>query len=217
LEVVTQGHVTRFDPPLACVASRTITGSVVSLLNFGVQYVGVSSTGDVWRWAADGMPVVTPTNLAANATITAAHGISATQLLAIGTLDGEPRAWMLGADGAWNLEPALPGNTDRLTSVWMLSPTDAVIVGDNGTLLLRYWRGWYSARRGNARNDFTSVRAFSLSRVYVTTDDGLVRQRSGNAWRTVFTSPTQLNAITGMTEDGLWAVGNGGVVVRGSR
>ena len=217
LELSTLGALQRVEPAASCDVTRTVDGGVVSLISFGARFVGVTARGDIWRWTAGSDPVITATSLPVAATVTAAHGISESQLFAIGTQGGQPRAWLLDANDAWVRQDGVPHGAGDLTSVWMLSPTDAVVVGTGGTLLLHTGRGWFDARSPGVTDDFTSVRAFSLSRLYVTTSTGLVRQRSGGDWRVVFTAPAPLNALSGVAEDALWAVGNGGVVVRGSR
>lgn len=217
LELSSPDALQRVEPPGSCDTTRAVDGGVVSLMSFGARFVGVTARGDIWRWTAGEQPVVTSSTLPASATVTAAHGISETQLIAVGMQGSQPRAWFLSAAGTWSRADGLPHSADRLTAVWMLSPTDAVLVGDNGTLVLHYVYGWFDGRSDSVTDDFTAVRAFSLSRIYVTTAGGRVRQRAGGTWRTVFTAPTPLNDISGVAEDALWAVGNGGVVVRGSR
>lgn len=212
-----------------CRERRDVGGPLVAIVGFpGVgtnDYVGVRENGDVWRWRPGEPPLISPTNLSDDVSFRALHGQSRTQLIAVGSLDvnGSPRAraWLLGADGGWQEERPLGSSNSSwarvaLTSVWSLSATQAVAVGENGTVLVRGsggWRGVWS----ETFEDLTAVRAFSTTRYYVTSSDGRVRQRSGWNWETVFrASPTvPLRALTGTAEDDLWAVGDDGTIGRG--
>lgn len=213
---------------VGCSDSRITAGTLVGMVAFSnlgsADYVGVRVNGDVWRWRLGEPPRVTASNLSADATVSDVHGTSAASLIAVGSIDvgGSPRAraWVLGADGGWQEERPFGSSSSswsrvRLNSVWAMSSSSAVAVGENGSIALRSSGGW---RRGwsDTTDDLTSVRAFSSTRYYVTTDDGRVRRRSGWVWSTVFRSTPEVPfaALAGTAEDDLWAVGQDGVIGR---
>ncbi|MGV3625515.1 MAG: putative metal-binding motif-containing protein [Archangium sp.] len=210
-----------------CSGARLTPAPLVAMLAFpgvtAADFVGVTEKGDVWRWRAGEPPLISTSNLA-NARIRDAHGISKSQLMAVGSseIDGtrRARAWVLGADGGWQEERPLGSSSSswtkvELAGVWALSGTSAVAVGDNGTVVVRSSSGWRRAWN-DSFDDLTSVRAFSSTRYYVTTDEGRVRLRHGWSWDTVFRASPQvpLRELAGTAEDDLWAVGNDGTIVR---
>lgn len=210
-----------------CSSTRLTPGALVSMLAFpgvtAADFVGVSAKGDVWRWRSGEPPLMTSSNLP-NMVVRDAHGISKSQLVAVGysEVDGSKRAraWTLGADGGWQEERPLGSSSAswarvELSGVWALSGTSAVAVGENGTVVVRSGSSWRRAWNDNS-DDITSVRAFSSTRYYVTTDEGRVRRRNGWTWSTLFkASPAvPLRDLAGTAEDDLWAAGQDGTVVR---
>lgn len=210
-----------------CAAARVTPSALVSMLAFpgvtAADFIGVTAKGDMWRWRAGEPPLVFASNLQ-NAVIRDAHGISKSQLFAVGytEVDGEKRAraWVLGADGGWQEERPLGSSSAswarvELSGVWALSSSSAVAVGENGTVVVRSASGWRRTSNDNS-DDLTAVRAFSSTRYYVTTNEGLVRRRNGWTWNTLFTAAPRvpLRELAGTAEDDLWAVGQDGTVVR---
>ncbi len=204
-------------PGLGCEVRRPVEGALVSMLAFPVELVGARADGSVWRWPPGGVPTVTPGNLPADAQLVAMHGVDARRLVAVGRQGDAARAWTLGADGGWQEDRLWGGVAGlRFNAVWMFSESGAVAVGEDGAVAVRGRFGWSGASAG-AEHDFTAVRAFASSRVYATTRAGVVLRRAGFGWAPVTSAPGPLRALTGTTEEGLWAVGDDGVILRGPR
>ncbi len=185
-------------------------------------FVAVLEDGRLLRWRGSDQPVTTPGNLPASAQVKDLHGVSTSQLYAVGSaMFGNKRrqqVWALQSDGTWSNEP-LPGQgseTGALLGVWALNAVEVIAVGEGGTVFLRSASGWRSISSDTDR-DFTAVRAFSTERFYVTARDGTVRRYVNGAWSTVFRNDAGVpfNDLSATNEDDLWAVGDRGVIARG--
>jgi hypothetical protein len=219
------GRVAALNTPLGtCTNIRSISDSPVSMLGFlqNVDYTYLAASGDgrLWRWGRGMPPSASASNLDKDVQIKDIHGVSATQLFAVGSKkNGNNRRsmiWALGADGGWVEDLPSDARQPRaqLLGVWAWSPLEALAVGEDGLVYRRSSTGWKRQEFPDAV-DLTSVRAFSRTRYYVTTRDGRVMRGDGERWRTVFqTDAGALNDITGLEEDDLWAVGDNGVIAR---
>ncbi len=207
---------------------RVDAGVPVAMVGFAngatFDYVGVLSDGRLLRWRRGEIPIVVPSNLLSTDEVHDLHGVSADRLIAVGSgltgMNRRPRAWTLQTDGGWHGESltGLSNPNGTMLGVWALTAEEAIAVGENGRVFRRGVGGWRIIN-AETESDLTSVRAFSTGRFYVTTEDGLVRQRSGSNWRTVFRNDAgvRFNDITATSENDLWVVGNDGVIGTTSR
>jgi Putative metal-binding motif len=210
----------------SCASNRT-TATLVSMVGFMVngtaQYFGIQSNGQLYTWAKGGQPQAIGPPLEDNDTVFDLHGSSPETLLAVGvTQNGQSRhgsAWAFGGN-RWVAERLgdLGDRRGALLGVWVLSPTDAVAVGERGIILRRTGVGWRTIEPDSSA-DLTSVRAFSAGRFYVSRSDGRVSRYANGAFKVVFQTalPVRLNDLTGTAENDLWVLGNGGLIARGPR
>jgi hypothetical protein len=211
---------------VSCSNERSVSEPPVAMTGFlsgaEYEYVAVLKDGRLLRWKRGQAPTLSPSNLSADEEVTDLHGVSPSQLIAVGSgqqgNNRRPRAWVLAEDGSWREESlGSSGNPNgKMLGVWALTAADAIAVGENGRLFRRSVSGWRSLS-ADTGSHLTSVRAFSAGRFYVTTGDGRVRRRSGSSWQTLFRNDAgvSFNDLTGTSEEDLWAVGNDGVIATG--
>ena len=215
----------------ACTNTRGLRTEVVAMTGFpevnDAQYVGVSANGQLYWWKRGTAPDAgAPTNLTSRDTVFDLHGSSPTELYAVGMTqlgagggagNRRPAAWALQSDGGWRAEALdFDNNGIALRGVWVLSPTDIVAVGDQGTVLRKSGATW-SRLDANTNVNLTAVRAFSNGRFYVTQADGRILRRARGVWTVVYRNDggVRFNDLAGTSEEDLWAVGDDGVIGRG--
>lgn len=210
-----------------CRDARVSPGRLVSVTSLGVagadsEFFGVLANGQLFHWTAGTAPVAWSAALPTGAEVSAIHGSSTETLMVVGSaLQGSNRraaAWSWKADAGWAAENLGDVGTQRssLRAVWVMGPTDVVVVGDDGLVGRKTWAGWRKLD-ADSSSDLTSVRGFSTGRFFVTQSDGRVRRRARNGWQTLFRTDggTALNDLSGTSEEDLWAVGQNGVLAHG--
>ena len=209
-----------------CSSERSVAAAPVAMIGFPAgadfDFVAVLEDGRLLRWRRGGVPVMSPSNLPASAQVKDLHGVSVNQLYAVGSaVFGNNRrqvVWALQGDGTWKVDnlPAQGTQSGTLMGVWALSAVDAIAVGEGGKVFRRGATGW-RAIDTNSTRDFTSVRAFSTGRFYVTARDGTVSKYVNGLWQQVFRNDAGVafNDLSATNEEDLWAVGDRGVVGRG--
>ena len=125
-----------------------------------------------------------------------------------------PAVFRLQADGTFVSEP-LPQNAQdgQLHGVWVLSPTEAVAVGDRGLVLRRVQGVWERIAPPSMAN-YTTVRAFSIGRFYLSTEFGYLRQWSGQ-WALRYTDQVPVRDLTAFDEAHFWMVGDNALIIEG--
>ncbi|MEW6431095.1 MAG: putative metal-binding motif-containing protein [Myxococcota bacterium] len=207
----------------ACEAATGFSDGIAALVGFsdgdgGAHLLGLLRKGALVR-GRDGFDASEyPSNLPSNYRFTDVHGVAPGVLYAVGYDSSGARsimkAYRLGADGGWVDERVERLGLPRgaLHGVWVLDAERVVAVGDQGVVIERTPFGWFRLPEVPGE-DLTSVRAFSLGRVYVVGDQGAVRLWNGYDWQLRYDGGVALEDITGTAEDDLWAVGRGGAVV----
>ncbi|MCY1077447.1 putative metal-binding motif-containing protein [Archangium lansingense] len=155
------------------------------------------------------------------------HGLSPTQLLAVGDKNGDgaaphiagyPGSGGLAAVTAHTLAGVPAGYIGSLRAVWMASTSLAAAVGDGG--LVMTWGGGTGWTRvappaDNTTAPFSSVVVLDPSSLYVTDTgaSGAIRRRSTGGWVTATTVDRPLRDLALSAPGDIWAVGDGGRVV----
>nr|AYM52281.1 hypothetical protein [Stigmatella aurantiaca Sg a15] len=144
------------------------------------------------------------------------HGTSRDRLFAVGGPPGSARIYSFNAGTSqWqstNIEGSFP-ELRPLKGVWVVNPSLAYIVGDQGAVL-RWESGVWSKIDfpSNAEN-LTSVIAFGRNSVYATTRSGKVYRYNGSEWNAYSPGENQpLKDIAGTSPEDLWVVGEQGKV-----
>ena len=146
-----------------------------------------------------------------------AHGSGPTALYGVGGTVAAPQRPVvvrLEPDGGLFIEP-LPATLPdgQLHGVWVVSPTELVAVGDRGLVLRRVHGAWERIPPPSMVN-FTTVRAFSIGRFYLSTQSGDLRQWSGS-WALRSTDQVPLRDLAAFDEEHFWLVGDTGVIIHG--
>jgi hypothetical protein len=144
-----------------------------------------------------------------------AHGASAKALYAVGVTTSNPRrpvVLRLQEDGGFDSE-SLPqgGPNGQLNGLWAVSASEVVAVGDNGLVLRRVNGAWQRISPPSTA-DYTTVRAFSVGRFYLSTVFGYVRQWSGE-WTLHYTDQVPVRDLTAFDEANFWLVGDNGLLI----
>jgi len=154
------------------------------------------------------------------------HGVSSTQLLAVGGRGTSPNApYISGYPGvgdgtavtAHTLNNA-GSYTGSLRGVWMAAPNLAYAVGDDG-LVLKWGGGtsWdrVSAPSGATAADFTSVVVLDAHSTYVTDTEGRIWLRTSARWAEppLYDTDKPLWDIAVTSPTNVWAVGDDGRVL----
>jgi hypothetical protein len=147
-----------------------------------------------------------------------AHGSSPDVMFAVGGTTTSPRrpaVFRFFPDGGF-VQEALPTQNvqdGQLHGVWVLSADEVVAVGDNGLVLRRVHGGWQRIGPPSMAN-YTTVRAFSIGRFYLSTEFGYLRQWSGR-WSLQYTDQVPVRDLTAYDEEHFWLVGDNEVIIRG--
>ncbi|MDP3237626.1 MAG: MopE-related protein [Myxococcales bacterium] len=201
-----------------CLNTRMVSDPAAGLwgdsTDAGLLVSGVLRNSRHFEWLPPGQPAESATNLSGVRLEDAHRGAvlmgagSESSVMGVWSWDDTTRTWR--PERLNRL--ALPQGT--LHGVWVVSPTSAFAVGDQGVVLEKAGTAW---RRLPAPTSgtVTSVRAFNAARVYVTTSEGAVKKWNGRAWLTLYATDAgvSLNDLDGVSESDLWAVGTRGWIV----
>lgn len=206
-----------------CRPSQMLPDPVAGLVGFtsadgGVQVEGVLRDGRRLSWDGLGTAQVFGAQVPSGTVLYDAHGVSPAALYAVGGTTGSPQrpvVFRLQADGTFALEtlPAQGLQNGQLHGVWAVSPDEVVAVGDNG-LVLRRVGGTWERLAPPSTADYTTVRAFSIGRFYLSTVFGYLRRWNG-AWSLRYTDEVPVRDLTAFDEEHFWLAGDNGLVIRG--
>ncbi|WP_233278271.1 MopE-related protein [Myxococcus stipitatus] len=191
----------------------TRTNNVLSL--YGASASAATADGAAFTWNGTGSPVYNPvTNRLSE--VFDVHASAPAHVLAVGGVSSSPRARIYRlepATGLWNLE-TVP-SAERLRGVWVVNNEVAFAVGDAGNVLRKtHGTPWVAVARTPDNHNLTSVIAFGANSAYATCASGHIYRFNGQGWTRVYNGSTRLNDITGSGPDDIWAVGDGGRIIR---
>ncbi|MDP1823715.1 MAG: hypothetical protein Q8L48_10745 [Archangium sp.] len=218
------GRLTTATRGAGCAVSQLIPEPVAGLVGFtspdgGVQVEAVLRDGRrVVAWDGVGPPQVVGSPLPGGFELFDAHGASPGALYAVGGTTGTPRrpaVFRLQDDGGFVSEVLPTQNVPdgQLHGVWVVSPGEVVAVGDRGMVLRRVDGAWERIAPPSMAN-YTTVRAFSIGRFYLSTEFGYLRQWHGR-WTLQYTDQVPVRDLTAYDEEHFWLVGDNGLVIRG--
>jgi len=154
------------------------------------------------------------------------HGLSSTQLVAVGGLETDPNAAFIsgypgvGNESAVTLHTVnnLAGNTGSVRAVWMHPANLAYAVGDSGLVLKMVGAtSWdrISAPTGATAANFTSVGVLDAHSIYVTDEGGRIWLRTATRWvdTPLYDTDKPLRDIAVTSRMDIWAVGDDGRVL----
>ncbi len=207
-----------------CSSSQMIPEPVVGMTGFtsadgGVRAEMVLRDGRRASWDGVGQVQVFGNQLPSGFVLYDAHGSSPDAMYAVGGTTGTPQrpaVFRLQAGGGLTAE-VLPQNLQdgQLHGVWVLSPTEVVAVGDRGLVLRRVQGAWQRIAPPSMA-DYTTVRAFSIGRFYLSTEFGYLRQWSGT-WSLRYTDEVPMRDLTAFDEEHFWLVGDDEVIINGPK
>lgn len=208
-----------------CSNSQLIPEPVVGMTGFstpdgGVRMDAVLRDGRRASWDGVGPVQVFGGKLPSGFELHDAHGSSPDAMYAVGGTTGTPQrpaVFRLQADGGFVSE-ALPTQNvqdGQLRGVWVVSPTEVVAVGDRGLVLRRVQGAWQHVDPPSMV-DFTTVRAFSIGRFYLSTQLGDLRQWNGS-WSLRYTDAVPVRDLTAFDEEHFWLVGDDEFIINGPR
>ncbi len=206
-----------------CAPYQQISTPVIGMTGFstadgGVRMEAVARNGQRVSWDGIGRPREFGATLPAGFVLYDAHGSSPDVIFAVGGTTGSPRrpaVFRFFPDGAITQE-ALPTQNvqdGQLHGVWVLSKDEVVAVGDNG-LVLRLVHGAWERIAPPSMANYTTVRAFSIGRFYLSTEYGYLRQWNGS-WSLQYTDQVPVRDLTAFDEEHFWLVGDNEVIIRG--
>ena len=217
------GRLTTATRAAGCASSQLLPDPVAGLVGFtsadgGVQVEGVLRNGRRVSWDGVGPVQMRGAPVPSGYVLYDAHGSSPGALYAVGGTTGTPQrpaVFRLQADGTFALEtlPTQGVQNGQLHGVWVVSPDEVVVVGDNGLVLRRVSGRWERIAPPSTAN-YTTVRAFSIGRFYLSTVYGYLRRWNG-AWSLRYTDQVPVRDLTAFDEEHFWLVGDNGLVIRG--
>lgn len=206
-----------------CAASRLLPEPVAGMVGFtspdgGVQVEAVLRDGRRVSWDGVGPVQVVGSPVPGGFELIDAHGCAPDALYAVGGTTGTPQrpaVFRLQQDGGFVLEPLPTQNVPdgQLHGVWVVSPGEVVAVGDRGLVLRRVGGAWQRIAPPSMV-DYTTVRAFSIGRFYLSTEFGYLRQWDGR-WTLQYTDQVPVRDLTAFDEEHFWLVGDDGLVIKG--
>ena len=217
------GRLTTATKAAGCASSQLLPDPAAGLIGFtsadgGVQVEGVLRDGRRVSWDGVGPVQVKGTALAGGFVLYDAHGSSPGALYAVGGTTGNPQrpaVFRLQPDGGFAQESLPTQNVQdgQLHGVWVVSPNEVVAVGDRGLVLRKFQGAWERIAPPSMAN-YTTVRAFSIGRFYLSTEFGYLRQWSGS-WMLHYTDQVPVRDLTAFDERNFWLVGDNGVIITG--
>ena len=217
------GRLTTATRDAGCAASRLIPEPVAGMVGFsspdgGVQVEAVLRDGRRVSWDGVGPVQLVGSPVPGGFELIDAHGSAPDALYAVGGTTGAPQrpaVFRLQQDGGFVLEPLPTQNVPdgQLHGVWVVSPGEVVAVGDRGLVLRRIGGVWERIAPPSMVN-YTTVRAFSIGRFYLSTEFGYLRQWDGR-WTLQYTDQVPVRDLTAYDEEHFWLVGDDGLVIKG--
>lgn len=206
-----------------CASSRLIPEPVVGMTGFpssdgGTRVEMVLRDGRRVSWDGAGTPQVFGAMVPPGFVLYDAHGSSPDVMFAVGGTTGNPQrpaVFRFFPDGGVVQEQLPTQNVQdgQLHGVWVLSADEVVAVGDNGLVLRRVQGAWQRIGPPSMAN-YTTVRAFSIGRFYLSTEFGYLRQWSGR-WSLQYTDEVPVRDLTAFDEEHFWLVGDNELIIHG--
>ena len=217
------GRLTTARRGAGCASSELVPEPVAGMVGFlsadaGVLVEIVLRDGRRVSWDGVGTARVKGSPVPAGFVLFDAHGSSSDALYAVGGTTGNPQrpaVFRLQADGGFvgELLPTQNVQDGQLHGVWVVSPSEAVAVGDNGLVLRRVRGAWERIPPPSTAN-YTTVHAFGIGRFSLSTEFGYLRQWDGQ-WTLRYTDQVPVRDLTAFDEEHLWLVGDNGLIIRG--
>lgn len=201
----------------APVPSTQINGLVGFEDGMGTTLFAVKSGGLIYRWKYPETPTAI---FDAGFTLRAIHGTRPSNMLAVGSQNGVPKAFRSNVDGStWtseNLPTGLPPET-TLTSVHVVHDELAYAAGENGVVLMKakgIWTKLPDLPKGAETPNVRGLTAYGPTAVYVAVGDKTVRWFNGQEWSTDISESWTPNAMGGKRPDEVWVVGSQNTILR---
>ena len=205
-----------------CVNAELMPEPAAGLVGFvsadgGVRVEVVLRDGRRVSWDGVGPLQIRGAQVPSGIVLLDAHGSSPGTMYGVGGTTAAPQrpvVYRLEADGGLFREP-LPANVPdgQLHGVWVVGPGELVAVGDRGLVLRRVHGAWELISPPSMVN-YTTVRAFSIGRFYLSTEFGSLLQWSGS-WALHSTDQVPVRDLTAFDEEHFWLVGDNGVIIHG--
>ncbi|MFZ5445834.1 MAG: MopE-related protein [Myxococcota bacterium] len=204
-----------------CGPAQQLPTAVAGMVGFtapdgGVQLELVLRDGRRASWDGVG-PVTVSGAPVPNVTLVDAHGSAPDALFAVGSvttaMQTRPVVLRL-VGGAFVSEPLPMQGVQKLNAVWAVSPTEAVAVGDTGTVLRRV-NGTWERIAPPSQVHYTTVRAFSIDHFFLSTVYGYVREWDGQ-WKLHYTDAQPVRDLTAWDSSRFWLVGDNGLIITGA-
>lgn len=216
------GRILTVTKGVGCGTAQIVQEPLIGMTGFvsadgGVQVEAVRRDGVRVSWDGVGTPRIFGTPIPTGFVLNDAHGSSPDAMFAVGgtTTPQRPAVFRFlpGGGVAREVLPTQNVQDGQLHGVWVLSKDEVVAVGDNG-LVLRLVNGAWERIAPPSMANYTTVRAFSIGRFYLSTEYGYVRQWSGR-WSLQYTDEVPVRDLTAFDEEHIWLVGDNEVIIRG--